>query len=461
MKKIMSGIILIIMLILLPGCSCGKNPEISYKYNSITINIGDTYEVSDTDIEIQYATRDYRIIVLDESIASVSGNIITPLKKGKTTIRILLDEDVYVDVPLNVTHIIYAQDASVASDLVRINLTSDNIAYNKILLSESCNEVPRVTYERDVIDFDYVTGKITAKQPGETTVVVLFRNCNVSFRVIVSDKVFVKQFIIDDHKMFVGNEGKFNFSVFPSSANVYSFSTTDSNIINVSNDGYYRALNSGKASIAVEYSKSDTQVEYIEFEVEVLEPITDLDTTITQENGEAVDYLLVDEIYKLTLSNISLVSTEDITLEGSVGVSEIKEVTNGYDVYFAYNSSGNVKIDVVIDMGGGLKFVRAITTRVFGYEDIEVVGSWSYYELLPTNNVYELRLGGGASEPSYINFVLKIDEYEVSQDYKIYDISSGVRVEVESHFEPTEIGEYLLEFVMSDRSIKTIKIIVK
>lgn len=447
------------MLVILPGCACGKNPEISYKYNSITINIGDTYEISDEDIDIQYATRDYRVVVLDEDIACVSGNVITPLKKGQTTIRISLDEETYVEVPLKVTHIVYAQDASIVSDLVRINLTSDNIAYNKILLSEGCNEVPRVTYERDIIDFDYTTGKITAKQPGETTVVVLFRNCNVSFRVIVSDKVFVKEFIIDDHKMFVGNEGEFNFSVFPSSANVYSFST-DSKIINVSKEGRYKALNSGKATIAVEYGKSDTQVENIEFEVEIIGPITDLTTTITQENGEAVDYLLVDEIYKLTLSNITLVSTEDITLEGGVGVSEIKEVTNGYDVYFAYNSSGNVKIDVVIDMGGGLEFVKKITTRVFGYEDIEVVGRWSYYELSPTNNVYGLRLGGGESEPSYINFVLKIDEYEVSQDYKIYDISSGVRVEVERNFEPTEIGEYLLEFVISGRSIKTVKIMV-
>ena len=223
MKKWLAIIILIVSSYMC--VACGKTPTISYAKSEIQINFDETYTIVKEDIKVEHSKNNYTVTVLDTDIAELDGLTIKPKKEGRTTLRFAIeDEDVYVDIPLTVTYIIYATSAEIESKNVVININLEQEVYNSITLNEGCNEKPQVSFDRNVISYDYITGKIVPVKVGITNIVVLYNACNVSFSVTVIDVVYTAAIEVNEHRVYVGNSGTFEYSVYPQLANTYTFS---------------------------------------------------------------------------------------------------------------------------------------------------------------------------------------------------------------------------------------------
>ena len=155
---------LAIIILILSSCvcvACGKTPTISYAKSEIQINFDEIYTIDKEDIKVEHSKKDYTVTILNKDIAELDGLTIKPKKEGKTSLRFAIeDEDVYIDVPLTVTYIIYATSAEIESQDVVININLEQEIYNRITLNEGCNEKPQVSFDRNIISYDYITGKI-------------------------------------------------------------------------------------------------------------------------------------------------------------------------------------------------------------------------------------------------------------------------------------------------------------
>jgi hypothetical protein len=76
--------------------------------------MGNVYVISDEDVSILHSKSGYECVIVDESIATIENNIITPHKEGLTTLIIqLVDNNSFrCEVMLKVTNIIYTDTAT-------------------------------------------------------------------------------------------------------------------------------------------------------------------------------------------------------------------------------------------------------------------------------------------------------------------------------------------------------------
>ena len=459
MKKVATYLILILSLIMCAGC-CDE-PAISFAKDSITINIGDEFVIKDEDVEVVGSDKSYSLVIQDSTIAKLEGNRIIPLKEGKTILRInLKDEDCYCDVELVVTNIIYATSATVAKDSVQINMLEDNVAHNRIFLNEGCNEIPELTYDQSIISYNYQTGVIEAKKIGSTNVVVMFDKCNASFVVNVVDIVYTMQIEIEDCKVFRGAEGQFVFNKFPALANTYEF-TTQSSLLRVDKDGSYEAMQNGDAEVVVTYIKDAQGTrEEVRFVVTIIDPISDIEVGVTQTDYLPCYYYLVGTEYLMSINNIDGIAKEDITFDDNIEIVDIVIGDNSAQVTFKFLQSGQVNINITFNMGSNLYYQKSTAWSVSDYTDIELQAKWLYYMIQESaEDQYTLYLNGPDNQAvDYLIFSLKLDDYDVVEPFKVYDVSSGVRLEIGNEFRPTQTGTYLLDFVMGEQLIKSLTI---
>ena len=461
MKKVFSYIILILCC-LCTACSCGKDASISYAHKSITVNMGDVYEIDDKDVEILYSTRKYTVSILDDSVAQVDGLKVIPKKKGSTKIRFDLTEKdgVYCEITLIVTNNIFAKSVSVDNKNVKIDINENMIAYNKLILNQGCNEIPRVTYDSNVITYDYKTGRILALKEGETSVVVMYGACNVSFNVVVVGDVYVKLIEIDDYEIYKSSAGKFEYNIFPSTANMYEFEC-NSSILEVNKDGSYYAVETGETVVNIKYkTSSEGKYSYKAFNVKVVEKIETFDLNITNIEDDNCSYYFVENMYRITVSNIKNLKFENLAFSSNIIVENYQFVGKKLCIDFYFKNVGENILKVDIDLGGELQLSQSVNVLVSSYEHIVVKAKWFVNSQLPlSDGKYHLYIGS-PTLPTYLTFALEINGVMVQEDYKIYNVSTGTRIEVSGKFEPTIAGEYRLEFVLNDDVVKTIYVVV-
>ncbi|MGN0961317.1 MAG: hypothetical protein ACI4PF_03870 [Christensenellales bacterium] len=464
MKKIVTYLILIISSAMF--MACGKDPAIYYSRNEITINMGYNYVISSSDIQVRNSSSEYEIVSLDENIVEVNGYIVTPKQEGKTTIRIQLidNNSIKFDIKVIVTNINYAKDVSVLNEKIYININNTNIIYNPLTLNEGCNEVPELTYDSKIIDYDYLSGKITPKALGETSVIVLFRNCNVSFKVYVIDKIFTKSLVVEDCTIVEGYEGKFNFQVFPDNANTFNFFST-SNLINVSSDGSYKSLGVGEATIYCEYTTSlESTPILLSFKCNIIENFSDFEVEIVNvNNGQVSNYYLLESMYRLRIYAEG-VSENNIKIIGNISsISNIKTDSSGLYLDFYFKNSGENEIGVEMSFDGVSVVLKHTKTVVVNrLTDIEIKAKWSAYFQSPRDDgKYYLSLENDGLKANYLNFVPYLNDVFVNEELKLYNVTSQGRSEVSSTFRPIDIGEYDFVFQIMGVDIGEITVVVE
>lgn len=461
MKKILPCIILILCCCLCVACSCGKDASISYANKTITVNVGDVYEIHDKDIEILYSTRKYSVIIEDESIATIDGMKIVPKKKGNTKIRFELTEEdgVYCEVNLIVTHNIFASVVSVEDKNVKIDINENMIAYNKISLNAGCNEVPQVTYDRTIIDYDYKSGRILGVREGETTVVVMYKACSVSFNVVVVGDVYVKLVETRDYEIYQTSAGKFEIGLFPDTANMYEFEC-DSDMLNIDKDGSYYAVSTGDVVVNIKYKTSEgSEYSYKPFNVKVLEPIDSFDVKLTNTEDKACSYYFIENKHRICISGVKNLEFENLAFSSNITIdSYYMNGTRLYiDFYFKNTGDNSVKIDM--NLGGQLQLSETVSVHVDSYENIVVKAKWFVNSQYPlSDGKYHLYINS-TTKPTYLKFSLEVNGVVMEENYKLYNVSTGTKVEIVDKFEPTIAGEYKLQFECDGEVLKTIWVV--
>lgn len=449
MKKYLSIIILILFSCVL--AACGKDPSITYSRKSISINMGYNYVISSSDIELNNTNSEYEIISLNEDIVTVSGHIITPQKVGETGVRIQLIDNtkIHFDIKVIVTNISYAESAVVDQEKVYVNINSDLDIFNPITLSEGCNEVPELIYNSDIISYDYVTGKIVPKALGETSVVVLFRDCNVSFRVYVIDKVFTKSIVMEDCTLLEGYEGKFGFKVFPDNANTYNFFTT-SNLLTVSSEGYYKTLEEGEAVVYCEYTTSlESAPVMINFNVTIISNISDFDVSVVNpENEQKKQYIFVEQAYRLRLG-INNIDANNIKIVGDINFeSEIRSDDKGIYVDFYFKNTGANTIQILVSFDGKTNVIsKEFECKVNSILDIDIKAKWTtYYQSLGSDGKYHIYITNDGVRPSSLKFNSLLNNVIINEGLKVFDTTNNTDVEIGHTFVAEVVGEYKLKF---------------
>lgn len=465
MRKIISCFILILSSVLL--MACGNDPSITYKSDTISINMGYSYVISSSDITLENTTSEYEIISLNEEIAEVNGYIITPKKEGETIIRLqLIDNTSFkYDIRLIVTNITYATSASVESSKVYINLSENDEAYNRITVSNGCNEVPEIKCDKSIVEYDYVTGKIIAKALGQSSVVILYRGCVASFMVYVTDVVYTKSMVVEDCTIIDGYSGRFNFSMFPDNANTYTFFTTDNDLLVVKSDGHYETKGTGTATVYCEYVSGPEKAPImLMFEVTIIDYVNMVDFTIVEaESGQSRNYYLSNKKYRLIIESSEL-SSSSLRLGGDVSQSSqfVDDNGNKYvDFYFNGNGEKEVKIDVLFD-GKNVAMTNSKSYVVSKVSDIEVKAKWlAYYQEPRADGKYYISISGNTESASSLTFVPTINDSIVYEQLIVYNVTSGSRVELTSAFTSDVAGEYNFEFVLNGATIGRCIVVVE
>ena len=439
---------LAIIILILSSCmcvACGKTPTISYAKSEIQINFDETYTIDEDDITIEHSKEGYQVTILDTEIAELDGMTIKPKTKGKTYLRFAIEkEDIYIDIPLTITHIIYATSAEIENQNVVINITLEDEVYNRITLNENCNEQPQVSYDRNIISYNYITGKIVPVKVGTTNVVVLYNACNVSFSVTVIDIVYTSAIEVEDHIVYVGNSGTFEYSVYPRLANTYSFFCS-SDKLTVSEKGEYIANSVGQVDVYVNYYIAENTPAMKTFKVNVVEEIESFDFSILNENGTEARYYLQELTYKLEIPNISNVSEEDVVVSDNFKVESIEIKDNSIDIIGAFEEAGEQLVKIDIASNGDI-VSKEKEYAVYEISDIEIVAKWSAYKQQPySDGKYHIKLVETPDYPSYLRFSLTINNTNISEQFKVYDITSE-KVETQESFYPTSTGEFQFQF---------------
>lgn len=461
MKKTLFCFVFLLISILFVGCN---KPFVSYSESSITLYENQEYKIDVSEIE---SSDKYTIKSLNEKIAKVEDYVIIPQSVGKTKIRLVLldNKEVYFDISLEIKEGNIAKSVSLDTSIVEIKLQETSTAVNKIKVNEDCDEIPLITYDDSIINYDYISGVITAKAPGNTIVKIKFKFCETKFEVKVNNTIYTTSLIVNDCEVFSNTSGKLNFQVFPSNANTYRF-WSDSEDFVIYRDGSYKSYQKTSAIIFYQYYVSfNKQSPIYSFAVNVVEKLTDFSFSI-ENNGNEVSNILQSKQYELIIDLPNIYNAEDFEFSTNIQViSELVYVEDlGYLLEFYCDSLGEQKIDITYCKnlaGEENKITVSKDIKVSKVTDLEIFAKWQIYEIFPDDNdKYQLYLSGGNQRPDSLYFGLRFND-EIIDDFQVMQvITDNQKIFVSKNFTPEIAGEYVFEIIFNGNFIGQVTVVV-
>lgn len=445
MKRFLALLSLIVCAFLPVSCSCNKEPTISTSQLEIVLALNETFDLGSI-ITTENAENGYETIIRNKNIASVEGNVITPLESGETTLkcRILGYEDTLVTINLIVRDVYLAKSVSIPKSEVIINMGYGKSAINKPQFTEKVTEIPIVVCDNNIVSYDYMTGTITARKTGETLVKIIYEKCRVEFKVKVQDSIYVESMDMVDMSLYVNDSGRFSPIIYPTNGNQYRF-YTHSDKIEVDSFGYYTAKSDGVATVYYEYY-TDMNADVIvgEFNITIFPLPDDLAFTITDCNDNGVAFIFKGETNKIVFDLKSSDRLSNFRYSSNIEVvsDEISEDSSGKKfVLFKAKNTGNISINVSCDiLLDGVIRELAYTVNVFAYEysDIQTCIKGSIYTLVPDDyGVYRLKLNGGFDSIVFWAGLEGLGDNILGNKIKVY-LLQDEKVEVSNTFELRE-----------------------
>lgn len=474
----MKKIALFIMILISSVClvACGKS-TISYTESSVKIYENEEYTIDENKVNISGKVKDYLIISEDENVARVDGNTIIPISVGKTTIRLKLNvkKDVHCDIDFEVTKGKIAKNASVQKSRIDIDMADENItSVNKIVTNNDCDEIPVITYDSNIINYDYISGVVTALSSGSTKVIIEYKHCKTSFDVFVTKNIYTSLMIVEDMNVYENSEGKLDFSVFPSNANTYTFYLSeedkDRTDFIIYSDGTYKSQNKTKITLNYfYYDAKNHRSEIKSFKVNVVEKLTDFDVEFTDQNGAVVDNFLVNNTYKITIKIDNSLGAPVLNIDGNfVKKSSLQYVENsGYEMKIQFDVTGKANININYNLQLGSvdnKLHREFNLDVNDKANLTIGGKWLGLELQCIDGKYTIYLDGlDGNRPNEIAIMLKVNgNFDTTLSYKVFKIMpDNSKEEVGYVFVPENVGEYIFEVEFEDEIVGQIVVLVE
>lgn len=475
MKKLFLIVCIILATFGFAGCSCTKS-QISYEKEYVSIYENEEYEIDESKVVITGKGNAFEAFSLDENIAKVEGNKVLPQSVGKTFIRFKLNTKklVYFDMEFEVKKGKLAKNVSVSKSRVDIDMSVSEFAYNVVTTNADCDEIPIITYDEDVISFDYATGKITGLAMGSTRVLIRYRDCQVAFDVYVKQKIYFQMMSIADCQVFANSKGTIQFVGIPSNANAYTFQLSeedkDRTDFIIYSDGSFKSYGATTINLTCRYYTAENVSDVINFKVSVIEKLQEFEVTIQDEKGAFVSNFLANTKYKLTLKILKEIENANIVISGSArAISEATFVpTSGYEIDIMFDGVGTSQMIVTLIKTLGTsesRVSKTIDTNVIDNNSVTVGVKWSANELYKVDDKYVIYLDGKSGNlPDRLSIMIKINgEFDTTIDYQVFQIVDDYKVQMDTsqEFVPTATGEYQFEVYFEGALIEKITVLVK
>ena len=458
MKKIIN--IAMFLILMLGLVSCGNKASISSQVESITIYENETFRLSKSYFDVKNYDGDLTFAILDKDIAYLDGLTIKPKKEGVTRIRVSISDEIYCDVNLIILSGVVANNISIEKSSVSLNLITQKVTYNKIITNEEITETPIIEYNANIIEYDYNTGKITAKSIGTTTVKIKFIRDEISFVVKVEDIVYVETLEIKDVNIKTGSSGVFDILKIPSNANAYSIwvDEKDIDIIDVTSSGHYVAKKEGRAKIHYNYKKdyaSSPIVRY--FQVNVISSMSETSLIVTNQNYYTCNKCFLNDEYYFVVNLPSHYSPNRIIASDNIVVSNIEYVENrGFVGTFTFKELGSQYISVTYEQdlhNPDNNITYKCIVEVVKGDNYTVRGKYSAYWVYPEGNVFTVNLTGN-NDITNLKFYLDIDGVVISNGYEVYNVTNGSELLINNTFTISNSGDYYLKLIYEGVSVE-------
>lgn len=346
-KKVLSFLLIFALGLFLTGC---KSASLTLNDTDVTLTVGQTYEVKPV---IENAKNDLLTFSIgDQTIVSVTNNVITALKAGKTTVEVALKDYPECSGIINITveeiPTITITGADTIYERETTELTAHLVALDEEVIWESSdNNIARV-----------VNGKVTALKSGTVTITAICGDYEATHEIVVKGLPSLKIKEVDT--LYVGDAIDLTVEEKNLEESI-TWTSSDDTIASVVN-GKVTALKAGTVTINAKSGKAEASVE-----------ITIMNKTITI-SGDST-------IKEDTTSQISISLT---------GISEIEIIT--------WTSSDDSI--VTVDGNGlmtGIKAGKATITAEW-----QGIKATLDVEVLPADEKLIYYYEGGASEDMYI-----------------------------------------------------------
>lgn len=456
------------MLILSISCfaGCGKGPSVSCTLKSIEIFENQEFVFKNSYLEIENYEDGYVLSSKDEKIFKVVNNNIIPVSAGESKLVISLDgyEEIFCEVDVIVKKGFVTKWLSADKSLVKINKELDPIAINALYYNSNSTEEPVITYDTSLIDYNYKTGVITAKNIGVTDVHIKFIECEVSFKVEITDVVYTEGMNVSDITLFKSTMGKIKYSVFPSSANTYRF-WTNSKILTIDNEGNYQTFNVGTATIYYQFYVAFNQLSTIEsFKITVVDSVISYEISIMDSELQSVSNFMFDRDYKLVITCDNTVDSKLFTISNNIELkSKLTYVENiGYVVDFNFKTDGENKIDVFYTPNNDvtLQLVRSQIVDVYSENDVHLVAVWDAYIQDKINGEYKIFIENTSFIADYLEFKLYLGKDVYNKEFELYLLrDDDSLILIEKTFRPTTPGRYTLVAKVGEEEIDRVDVV--
>lgn len=464
MKKIFGLLILMIISTCFFAC---KKATISYVDSYIEIYENETFSI-DTEKIVNEKEHELNIYSLDESIVTISDNVVTPVTVGESAIRIeaVDNNKVFCDISIKVLKGKVAQSVSLESSTIRIDMGENKTALNKITINSDATETPQISYDSNIIKYDYSSGVITALAEGKTIVNIEFIRCKTSFEVFVSNTIYTQVLEVQNSEVFANSEGKLDFECFPANANTYRF-WSNSQDITIFRDGTYTSKDKCTAIVYCQYFiEKNRQSEVKTFKVTVVDRVIDMSISIEKMSGGEPSVYAVGINYKLIIRPEQTYTQNNFTFSNNIDLVSDLHNEGGYIyVFFQFKDEGDQTIRVTMtETRGNIENVITKTKDISVVANVEVniCAKWSAYILNPGNDgKYRIFLNGEGSVANSIEFCAELGGDVLEGDIMVYQfINDTQKIEVNKEFIPSITGEFTFEIYYEGENLGQVCVIV-
>ena len=434
MKKALSFLILIISLCFV-GCGCDK-ASISANVDNIYLYSNESFVLSDSLVSAQNIEGDIEYKIEDTAIAVIYKNTIIPQRPGTTKLFATIDNQ-SCEIGLTIWEGLAVTKAELDHTILpALNLFNRKTYYNKLTCNKN-TEIPSVTYDSNIIYYNFQTGLIEAKNVGTTMVTIKFKNITKTFEVVVEDILYTQAMNVLDCTMTVGDFGKFQYSIVPEKSNTFKF-WTDSEFLNVSVDGYYQALESGVFKVYYQYNTGrDTLSQVYSFNVVVKEKKPLFNVKVTNNQYAKTDKVLMGDDFYLVVDLTTDYEKEKLQVSENVNIVEdFKFVKNvGFVAvcrYVGEFGSQVIDVDYIINALQGTKLSYSTTVNICSIYDLTVKLKQGALVLSSNTGDYVVSVDNIATS-NFLTLSLQLGDIEMLNGYEFYIIDGENRVLIEDN----------------------------
>ena len=398
-----------------------KTIEVDVTDVKTAIEVADTIEVnlSETDtidakLNPQEAGK-LRFINYDSDIISIDTNgKVTGLKLGNTTVTVIFKDENSKYHSSNKTITVVVKDVETSIDVldsIEVNVTETGFIDAKLNPQEA-GKLHFNTKDNDVISLDE-NGNIKGLKVGTAIVTITFdangkyHSSNKTVAVVVKDVSTNIEVDNDNINLVFGDETNINATLTPNADGKLAYSTNDSSVVYVDEDGNMKALKAGEAAILISYEgegKYRPSNKTVVVKVSRAPSSIIIYDTLDLEIGHGfalkptTDPLNIKLTYTTSDNNTLLVDNNGFIQALSYGNATLTIDFAGDEYYLPSNATVNVYIKSIVTE------IRVNDTITLGYGESKDIGATIYIPL--ANYAHEGKLKYVSANPN----IASVDE---------------------------------------------------